>query len=63
MHVLHFSDLHLGGENNRGAIINRLTREFSDQFCLPDGHIAWERLVEFISTTDKPRALRRKRGA
>jgi hypothetical protein len=33
----------------RGALINRLTVEFSQQFCAPSGQIDWVRLVEFNS--------------
>ena len=44
-----------------GAIINRLTLEFATQFCLPDGHIAWERLVEFVSAKTPPKVARTKR--
>ncbi len=46
-----------------GAIINRLTQEFTVQFCLPDGHIAWERLVELVSARPAPRVPRNKRRA
>ena len=28
---------------------NRLVREFSNQFCMEDGSIDWEKLVEFNS--------------
>ena len=28
---------------------NRLVREFAQEFCLEDGGIDWERLVEFNS--------------
>lgn len=36
------------------AIINRLTAEFTEFFCSPDGHIDWERLTEFVSAKKKP---------
>jgi len=38
-----------------GAIINRLTGEFTEIFCSKDGHIDWERLVEFVSAKEKPK--------
>jgi len=34
------------------AAINRLTREFSGEFCLSNGQIDWEKLVKFVS--EKP---------
>ncbi len=45
------------------AIINRLTQEFSKAFCLPDGHIAWERLVEDISAKREPRQSKKKKAS
>lgn len=33
----------------RGALVNRLTLEFSQRFCDPSGAIDWVRLVEFNS--------------
>ena len=36
------------------AIVNRLTMEFSELFCLPDGRIDWERLTRYVSATVKP---------
>lgn len=32
-----------------GAAVNRFTKEFADDFCLEDGRIDWEKLVEFVS--------------
>ncbi len=32
-----------------GAAINRLTAEFVNDFCFPDGCIDWEKLVRFVS--------------
>jgi hypothetical protein len=37
-----------------GAIINRMTAEFSELFCTADGHINWELLTEFVSSKQKP---------
>lgn len=33
----------------KSAIINNLTSEFTKKFCMPDGKIDWEALVEFNS--------------
>jgi len=33
----------------RSALVNRLTFEFSQQFCEPSGQIDWVKLVEFNS--------------
>jgi hypothetical protein len=44
-----------------GAIINRLTQEFITQFCLPDGHIAWERMVELVSAKPTPKVPKAKK--
>lgn len=33
----------------RGGLINKLTTMFVQQFCLPDGTIDWEKLVQFNS--------------
>ena len=30
-------------------IVNKFTQEFSNKFCLPEGDIAWEKLVRFNS--------------
>lgn len=32
-----------------GKVINRFTAEFIKEFCLPDGTILWEKLVQFNS--------------
>lgn len=32
-----------------GKAINRFTREFTNEYCLPDGAINWDKLVEFNS--------------
>ena len=32
-----------------GAVVNRMSREFSDEFCAADGSIDWRRLVAFSS--------------
>lgn len=47
------------------AAINRFTAEFVKEFCSSDGHIDWERLVQFVSETrhikpKKPTAKKRK---
>ncbi|MCW5908292.1 MAG: hypothetical protein KIS94_10555 [Chitinophagales bacterium] len=34
-------------------MINKLTREFSNEFCKEDGDIDWQKLVEFNSSTAK----------
>lgn len=31
------------------AAVNRFTAEFIEDFCFPDGHIDWEKLVRFVS--------------
>ena len=31
------------------ATINRFTAEFVKDFCSSDGHIDWEKLVQFVS--------------
>ncbi len=36
-------------KENYTKACNRLVREFSNQFCMPDGSIDWEKLVEFNS--------------
>ena len=42
--------------------INQFTREFAQAFCLENGAIAWERLVEFnASAAEKTTTSRRKR--
>lgn len=33
----------------KSRVVNRLTREFIEKFCAPDGSIDWVRLVEFNS--------------
>jgi hypothetical protein len=46
---------HEAGENNLefetelGAVRNRLTKEFIDGFCKPDGIIDWDKLIEYNS--------------
>lgn len=34
-------------------MINKFTRDFSNEFCLPDGSIDWEKLVKFNSACKK----------
>jgi hypothetical protein len=36
-----------------GKLINRITKEFLEDFCTRDGDIDWERLVQFNSGTEK----------
>ena len=38
-------------------MINRLTRQFADNFCTPDGAIVWEKLVVFNSSRERPGKL------
>jgi hypothetical protein len=45
--------------NQYGAVVNRLSREFSDEFCTKDGSIDWPKLVAFIS--EKGPAPKRRR--
>lgn len=42
------------------AIINRLTSEFTELFCVSDGHIDWERLTAFVSARQKPEIKKTK---
>lgn len=46
------------------ATINKFTKEFTEDFCLPDGHIDWEKLTQFVSAQEplklKRRILKRK---
>ena len=37
-----------------GKVTNRLTKEFLDRFCLPDGTIQWKALVQFNSSIVPP---------
>ena len=34
------------------ATVNKFTKEFMEDFCLPDGHINWEKLTRFVSATE-----------
>ena len=36
-------------------VTNRLTKEFLDDFCLPDGTIQWKKIVEFNSSIVPPK--------
>jgi len=40
--------------------INRFTKEFTEDFCLSDGRIDWEKLTQFVSGINPPRLPRRK---
>lgn len=42
------------------AVINKFTREFTEDFCFPDGHINWEKLTQFVSAKNPPKLKRRK---
>jgi len=42
------------------AVINRFTKEFTEDFCFQDGHIDWEKLTQFVSARNPPK-LKRKR--
>lgn len=46
--------------NQYGAVVNRLSRDFSDGFCESDGAIDWPKLVAFSS--EKGPAPTRRRG-
>lgn len=35
-------------------VINRFTKLFIEEYCLPDGSINWEKIVRFNSSIDKP---------
>jgi hypothetical protein len=50
-------------EFNRGwsAIVNRLTLEFSEHFCHPEGSIDWERLTAYVSAREKPLMPKKRR--
>lgn len=41
------------------AVINRFTREFTEDFCFKDGHIDWEKLAQFVSARN-PLKLKRR---
>ena len=43
---------------NYGAVVNRLSQEFSAQFCHPDGSIDWPKLVAFSSAKGPAPKLR-----
>lgn len=45
------------------AIVNRLTMEFSELFCLPDGRIDWERLTAYVSATIKPTMPKKRKAS
>ena len=34
------------------ATVNKFTKEFMEDFCLPNGHINWEKLTQFVSATE-----------
>lgn len=36
-------------DEEKSATYNRLTREFVNEYCYPDGKIDWARLVQFVS--------------
>lgn len=43
------------------ATLNKFTLEFMEDFCLPDGHIDWEKLTQFVSARDQLKLPRRKK--
>jgi len=43
------------------AVINRFTREFTQDFCFQDGHINWEKLTQFVSARNPPKLIRRSK--
>jgi len=42
------------------ATLNKFTKEFMEDFCLPDGHIDWEKLTKFVSATEPLNLQKRK---
>ena len=42
------------------ATVNRLTLEFTQNFCFSDGHIDWEKLVSFVSEDISVREAKKK---
>jgi hypothetical protein len=44
------------------ALVNRLTFEFGDDFCLEDGRIDWEKLTQFVSAEEAPKLPRKPRA-
>lgn len=42
-------------EDSFAGTINRLTAEFINNFCFPDGGIDWEKLVKFVSEEKSPK--------
>ena len=39
--------------NSYGAVVNRLSQEFTAKYCTEDDLIAWPRLVAFSSATKR----------
>ena len=35
-----------------GKVINLFTKQFIDEFCLPDGTIVWDKIVRLTSSAD-----------
>jgi hypothetical protein len=42
------------------AVINRFTREFTQDFCFSDGRIDWEKLTQFVSSKNPPQLKKQK---
>ena len=42
------------------AVVNRFTKEFMEDFCLPDGHVDWEKLTQFVSSNEPLKLKKRK---
>lgn len=43
-----------------GAVVNRFTKEFSDEFCTEEGSIDWPKLVKFSSGKKSAKSTRKK---
>jgi hypothetical protein len=44
-------------------MINKFTRDFSNNFCKQDGSIDWEKLVVFNSSLTSPKIVRSKKNS
>lgn len=44
------------------ATLNRFTRDFTNDFCLEDGHINWGKLTEFNSGIPKQKETKKAKG-
>lgn len=50
-------------EKSYYQLINKFTREFSNDFCKDDGEIDWEKLVRFNSAINIPQKLKNTRSS